>query len=160
HRDVALQKPHVASRILEHLVRRDRPPNPSARLQPHQTARRSRCCKNSRLGDDSPTGHAMNALAAMQPVIQRNPFPSKRTWLRWAGLILFPAIAFAFCGQMSPWTFMWALSIALFFGCKCETFIRAKSSGIDASQAKSLAYLFLWPGMDAKAFLAAPATTE
>jgi hypothetical protein len=102
----------------------------------------------------------MNALATVQSVTEPERLPGKGTWLRWIGLIVLPAIAFALRARVSPWTFMWALSIALFFGSKLETFFRAKSSGARATLAKSLAYLFLWPGMDAKAFLSAPNTAE
>jgi hypothetical protein len=48
---------------------------------------------------------------------------------------------------------MWLLSIAIFFGCKWETWFRACAEGARASAGRSLGYLFLWPGMDAVAFL-------
>ncbi len=48
---------------------------------------------------------------------------------------------------------MWLLSIAIFFGCKWETWFRARAERIRASVGRNLGYLFLWPGMDAVAFL-------
>jgi hypothetical protein len=102
----------------------------------------------------------MNALAIAPHAALQSRLPRNASRLGWAALIVLPAIAFALRAHMSPWTFMWSLSIALFFGCKWETLVRAGSSGISVPLARSLAYFFLWPGMDAKAFLSAPKATE
>lgn len=45
---------------------------------------------------------------------------------------------------------MWALSVAIFAGCKWLTWWPVRR---DASLASSLSYLFAWPGLDAQAFL-------
>ncbi|QEL18017.1 MBOAT family protein [Limnoglobus roseus] len=50
-----------------------------------------------------------------------------------------------------PWGVMWALAAALFAACKLLTW--AKTERQSASVGRQLAYLFGWPGLDAKAFL-------
>jgi hypothetical protein len=102
----------------------------------------------------------MNALAVTSHDMPQSAPRRSAAWLRWAALIALPAVVFVLRTRTSPWVFMWAISIALFFGCKWETFVRARSIGVRAPLARSLAYLFLWPGMDARAFLAAPKATE
>ena len=84
----------------------------------------------------------------------------RNAWLGWIPLPVLPAVACCFRSRLEPWQFMWILSIAIFFGCKWETWLRARGDGVRAGTARSLAYLLLWPGMDAAAFLHAtrPAT--
>jgi hypothetical protein len=84
----------------------------------------------------------------------------QNAWRGWIPLLVLPAVACGFRSRLEPWQFMWILSIAIFFGCKWETWFRARVDGVGASAARSFAYLFLWPGMDAAAFLHAtrPAT--
>jgi hypothetical protein len=77
----------------------------------------------------------------------------RNAWLGWIPLLVLPAVACCFRSRLQPWQFMWLLSIAIFFGCKWEMWFRARAEGVSASTARSLAYLFLWPGMDATAFL-------
>jgi alginate O-acetyltransferase complex protein AlgI len=48
------------------------------------------------------------------------------------------------------WVWMWALAAAIFAACKGFTWARNRAGGFGARDA---AYLFLWPGMDARAFL-------
>ena len=48
------------------------------------------------------------------------------------------------------WAWMWALAVAIFAACKLYTWSRHRAGAMGARDA---AYLFLWPGMDAKAFL-------
>ena len=78
----------------------------------------------------------------------------------WIPLIALPAIVTIFRARLAQWQFMWALSIAIFFGCKWETWIRARFAGVRASFARNLGYLLLWPGMDAPAFLSANRTSS
>ena len=84
--------------------------------------------------------------------VQRWPYGKFASWIP---LVVLPAIVIAFRPQLARWQFMWALSIAIFFGCKSETWIRARFAGIRASIARNAGYLLLWPGMDARAFLSA-----
>src|SRR5688572_16666478 len=48
------------------------------------------------------------------------------------------------------WAAMWGLAVAVFAACKVWTWSRHRKTGPVGRQ---LAYLFLWPGMDAAAFL-------
>jgi len=60
-----------------------------------------------------------------------------------------------FRAYLAPWAFMWLLAFAIFLGCKWATWFRARIDGVRATPARNVAYLFLWPGMDAAAFLGA-----
>src|SRR5688500_17637011 len=51
---------------------------------------------------------------------------------------------------MPRWALMWGLAAAIFAACKAYTWIRHRAGSTRARQA---AYCFLWPGMDARAFL-------
>jgi len=87
-------------------------------------------------------------------------------WPGWMPLSLLPAIAFAFTWQCQPWVLMWALAFAIYAGCKWLTWWDAAAALPRIPLARSVAYLCLWPGMDAGAFLDArrrmnaPAITE
>jgi alginate O-acetyltransferase complex protein AlgI len=48
---------------------------------------------------------------------------------------------------------MWSMAAAIFLGCKWLTLCRAMARGSPARLPQSLAYLFLWAGMDAESFL-------
>ena len=50
-----------------------------------------------------------------------------------------------------PWAVMWALAAAVFAGCKWLTWHRTPTAAAPAR--RQAAYLFAWPGLDAKAFL-------
>jgi Membrane bound O-acyl transferase family len=50
-----------------------------------------------------------------------------------------------------PWAMMWGLAAAIFAACKWLTWARTPVPG--ASLGRQLGYLFIWPGMDANAFL-------
>lgn len=64
-------------------------------------------------------------------------------------IIILPLLSFFARNQIPAWAFMWLLSFSLFAGCKWLTWWKARRT----SFGRSLAYLFLWPGMDADAFL-------
>lgn len=55
------------------------------------------------------------------------------------------------------WVVMWSLAAAIYFSCKLWTVRLAFANGVRPSTAATLGYLFLWPGMNAAGFLAAPA---
>ncbi len=76
------------------------------------------------------------------------------SWLGWLPLLILPASACLLHARFAPWEFMWILSFAIFLGCKCETWFRARDQRAAAGIGRNLAYLFLWPGMDAARFLA------
>ena len=50
-----------------------------------------------------------------------------------------------------PWVVMWTLATAVFAGCKWMTWARTPAP--DVSAGRQVAYLFAWPGLDARAFL-------
>ena len=64
-------------------------------------------------------------------------------------LLVLTAVAFAVRGFLPSWGFMWLLAFCIFAGCKWLTFARVPK----CEKWRQLAYLFGWPGMDAKEFL-------
>ena len=73
--------------------------------------------------------------------------------LGWLPLMLLPA-AVLICGRLlAPWALMWGLAIAIFGALKWMTWWRGRGIVPQVSLRRSLAYLFLWPGMDAPTFL-------
>jgi alginate O-acetyltransferase complex protein AlgI len=53
---------------------------------------------------------------------------------------------------MAPWILMWTTAGSLYAGCKWLSYRDARVRGV-GGHGRSAAYLFLWPGMDADAFL-------
>jgi len=84
---------------------------------------------------------------------EENISATARIWPGWIPLIVLPSALCLIRTRLEPWQFMWLLSIAIFFGCKWETWFEALAAGLHPGIARNLAYLFLWPGMDALAFL-------
>src|ERR1700731_272051 len=82
------------------------------------------------------------------------PGDKPRASLDWLPLVVLPCIAIAFRGGLQPWVFMWALAVAVFAGFKWWTWRRTISLGVKTTAFRSIAFLFLWPGMDAGRFLA------
>jgi Membrane bound O-acyl transferase family len=64
----------------------------------------------------------------------------------------FLALAMLLWRSLPPWEWMWVCALAIYFGFKSLTLWQARDAGVPKS-ARSLAYLFLWPGMDAQSFL-------
>jgi len=81
-----------------------------------------------------------------------SPAPARRraVWASAAPVFLLPAAAIWFGHALAPWILMWVLALAVFAGCKWLTWRQSRS---DAPPGRSVAYLVLWPGMDAAAFL-------
>lgn len=73
------------------------------------------------------------------------------TWSDWLPLAAFTPAAFLLFAGTEPWIFMWAICFALYFGCKWLTWRRAQIT--DSPVWRTWAYLLLWPGLDARAFL-------
>lgn len=78
--------------------------------------------------------------------------------LDWIPLVVLPAAATVFQTALPNWVFMWLLAFAIFFGCKWLTLRRACAGRPRPHRLSALAYLLLWPGMEASAFLAGKAT--
>ncbi len=85
-----------------------------------------------------------------------NEVPSKadplRQWWGWLPPLLLLTTAIGFGHLLLPWEYMWALAFGIFFSVKWLTWLRARHA-VAHSAGRSLAYLFLWPGMDARSFL-------
>ena len=74
----------------------------------------------------------------------------------WLPLVVLPIATLAFRSALIPWVFMWLLAMAIFAGCKWQTWWESRATD-RSSWPRSAAYLLLWPGMDAEQFLR-PAT--
>jgi alginate O-acetyltransferase complex protein AlgI len=75
------------------------------------------------------------------------------TGVRWPGVAVFtlPVIVAVVAPATWPrWVFMWLLSIAVYFACKVLTWSALDTSSVPAW--RQWAYLFTWPGMDARRF--------
>ena len=65
------------------------------------------------------------------------------------------AAALAVGPWLPAWRWMWTLSVAIFAGFKWATLAEARAGGVRPRAAwREPAYLLLWPGMDARGFLA------
>jgi alginate O-acetyltransferase complex protein AlgI len=75
---------------------------------------------------------------------------SRLAWAAALAPLALSAIALALRHRMPAWAFMWTFAFGLFFGCKLATWMMALPHA--GGWRRSLAYLFAWPGMDARAF--------
>lgn len=74
--------------------------------------------------------------------------------VRWLPLLLLPGTTIALRNHFTEkWIFMWVLAFSIYVGCKWLTLARAWANGLSSGPGRSLGYLFLWPGMDAKPFM-------
>src|SRR5262245_7679672 len=74
-------------------------------------------------------------------------------WVGGALLLVLPVLALALRVKLPAWAFMWAMAFAIYGGCKWLTWWMARERLRRVRLGRSLAYLFLWPGMDAMGFL-------
>jgi alginate O-acetyltransferase complex protein AlgI len=74
-------------------------------------------------------------------------------FVKWLPFLLLVAGAVMIRNMVPNWVFMWLIAFAIFLGCKWVTFSRALEAGANPGLARSLGYLFAWPGMDAGNFL-------
>jgi hypothetical protein len=77
-------------------------------------------------------------------------------WIGWLPLAAFPAITVFLRGAFPPWIFMWSMAVTIFAGFKWLTWWATVNHGREAGAFRHLAFLFLWPGMDADRFLTRP----
>lgn len=75
-----------------------------------------------------------------------------RGWIGWAPLAVLPLATIALRGVLIPWVFMWLLAVAIFAGCKWQTWWEAPAARRARNWRRTTAYLLLWPGMDAQEF--------
>ena len=90
----------------------------------------------------------MNSVAVMSP--SPTHAPAATTSVAFAGLVLLPASAWWVTRGGPAWLNMWALAFAEFFALKLFTLHEA---GGDLRDRRALAYLTLWPGLNARDFL-------
>jgi len=78
-----------------------------------------------------------------------HPVPARRVW----GLFLLPPLAALVLTPLAlpRWAFMWLLAAGVFAGCKLLTW--QSVSRVRISWQLQTAYLFAWPGLDARTFL-------
>jgi predicted DCC family thiol-disulfide oxidoreductase YuxK len=81
------------------------------------------------------------------------PPPTTGSAMGWLPLMGMTGSALLLRDRLPDWGFMWVLALAIFAGFKWWTWWRVKEKGIRPGLDKVLAYLMLWPGMDARAFL-------
>ena len=77
----------------------------------------------------------------------------------WLPLVILPVAVGFFTFGWPSWVFMWTLAFSIYVGLKWLSF----ADSIDTCESparRSLGYLLLWPGMDAKSFLASPFAVE
>lgn len=85
--------------------------------------------------------------------------PTLRGLRGWAPLIVGPSLVLLFVPASWPrWALMWTLAAAIFIGCKWLTWRRSAVRSVPAW--KHAAYFFLWPGLDARSFLAEGAVSK
>ncbi|MDB6064423.1 MAG: hypothetical protein JWR26_631 [Pedosphaera sp.] len=77
--------------------------------------------------------------------------PRSSAWSMWFPLIALLLPALVWKDTVTPRASMWLLSLAIFFGCKWLTWRQQKLPGTFSR--RDAAYLFGWPGLDAKSFL-------
>jgi hypothetical protein len=66
--------------------------------------------------------------------------------------LVLAAAAIGLGRSLAAWEYMWLCAVAIFLGVKWLTWCSARAEGFSGF-ARSLAYFFLWPGMDARSFL-------
>lgn len=88
-------------------------------------------------------------MATNIPLAGEDGTPRNSAWLPLPMLI----VAAIFLGRSLPaWAYMWSISFAMYFGLKWLT-LWGVSHQVKHSRMRSLQYLLLWPGMDARGFL-------
>jgi Membrane bound O-acyl transferase family len=98
----------------------------------------------------------MNHLMALPDTHPARPHSS----LGWAPLVILPPLSISLRQILAPWVFMWILAGSIFFGFKWWTLRRAIDRGVASTLFRRIAFLFLWPGMDAVRFLDPHFTAE
>ena len=79
--------------------------------------------------------------------------PRLSAWRGWSAVLLLPAaVAFGTPRYWPRWLFMWLLAVAIFAACKWLTWRRTPVPGVPLW--REACYLFAWPGLDARTFLA------
>jgi alginate O-acetyltransferase complex protein AlgI len=89
-----------------------------------------------------------------------HPFSLFKRAFKWLPAVVIPMAALLCTRELPNWLYMWAIAVALFFAAKWLTFAPLLTAPGRLSATRSLAYFFLWPGLNARAFLAAGAPQQ
>jgi predicted DCC family thiol-disulfide oxidoreductase YuxK len=95
--------------------------------------------------------HCANDACSLGSSRRKEAQINLRRWLDWLPLVVLLVVTLPFRAHLPNWIFMWLFVTAMFAGCKWLTWRRAKVQTL--RPARTLGFLFLWPGMDAKSFL-------
>ena len=79
--------------------------------------------------------------------------------MAWLPLVTLPAVIGMACAAWPAYALMWALAASIYGGLKWLTYADCPQAE-GASWQRTLGYLLLWPGMDAKAFFKQDSTHE
>jgi alginate O-acetyltransferase complex protein AlgI len=77
----------------------------------------------------------------------------------WLPLVVLPFVAVLIASGWPSWVFMWTLAFSIYAGLKWLSFADCIAMP-ESTVGRSLGYLLLWPGMDAKSFLASSRDVE
>jgi alginate O-acetyltransferase complex protein AlgI len=72
--------------------------------------------------------------------------------MRWVPVAVLPISAIIWGRTLQSWIWMWVIALALFVSAKWLTISRMWFAKEEVIPRRLLAYAFLWPGMDARAF--------
>jgi hypothetical protein len=75
-----------------------------------------------------------------------------RRWIGWIPLIVLPLGALMLRAVLPAWVLMWLLAAGIFAGFKWQTWWDEPAARCSRDWRRTLAYLLLWPGMDAGEF--------
>jgi Membrane bound O-acyl transferase family len=78
--------------------------------------------------------------------------PRAQEWIGWIPLVALPLAVLAFREALPAWAFMWLLAAGIFAGFKWQTWWDAPAARCARNWQRTLAYLLLWPGMNADEF--------
>jgi hypothetical protein len=102
---------------------------------------------------------AILAEANPERHVDRQSRDQRRSWFGWMPILLLPTGVIALRSLFLSWELMWLLAVAVFAGCKWQTWWQARSNGpLSPDWKLSASYFLLWPGMDPQEFFAVSAS--
>ena len=85
--------------------------------------------------------------------VAESPTATRTKLTAWLPLVVLPVVVSLFAIEWPAWLFMWTLTLSIYAGLKWLSFADSIEATV-STVGRSLAYLLLWPGMDAKSFFA------
>lgn len=104
-----------------------------------------------RVYEESRAGQPVEPVQATRTVKSYKSL-RREGFIGWLLLVVFPSVAAVLHRLLQPWAFMWMLAISIYLGLKWATWWRVQRP-ISHSAWRSVAYLLVWPGMDAESFI-------